>query len=58
MRVLLPSWNEMSQVSGAQADPLIRGRHQLTVDEARRGTRFDDAVARTAWPIELHDRAR
>ena len=21
------------------------------------GTRFEDAVARTAWPIELHDRA-
>ncbi|HEY2687941.1 MAG TPA: FAD-dependent oxidoreductase [Streptosporangiaceae bacterium] len=35
----------------------IRGRHQLTVDEVRKGTRFDDAVARTAWPIELHDRA-
>ncbi len=27
------------------------------VDEVRKGTRFDDAVARTAWPIELHDRA-
>jgi FAD-dependent oxidoreductase family protein len=35
----------------------IRGRHQLTLDEVRAGTRFDDAVARTAWPIELHDRA-
>jgi 2-polyprenyl-6-methoxyphenol hydroxylase-like FAD-dependent oxidoreductase len=35
----------------------IQGRHQLTVDEVRDGTRFDDAVARTAWPIELHDRA-
>jgi FAD dependent oxidoreductase len=34
----------------------IKGRHQLTVDEVRAGTRFDDAVARTAWPIELHDR--
>ena len=34
----------------------IQGRHQLTVDEVRAGTRFDDAVARTAWPIELHDR--
>jgi hypothetical protein len=29
--------------------------HQLTVDEVRAGTRFPDAVARTAWPIELHD---
>jgi hypothetical protein len=35
----------------------IRGRHQLTLDEVRAGTRFEDAVARTAWPIELHDRA-
>jgi FAD dependent oxidoreductase len=35
----------------------IRGRHQLTLDEVRAGVRFDDAVARTAWPIELHDRA-
>jgi hypothetical protein len=35
----------------------IKGRHQLSTDEVRGGTRFDDAVARTAWPIELHDRA-
>ena len=35
----------------------IKGRHQLTTDEVRHGTRFTDAVARTAWPIELHDRA-
>jgi FAD dependent oxidoreductase len=35
----------------------IQGRHQLTLDEVRAGTRFGDAVARTAWPIELHDRA-
>jgi hypothetical protein len=35
----------------------IRGRHQLSTDEVRGGTRFGDAVARTAWPIELHDRA-
>lgn len=34
----------------------IAGEHQLTVDEVRTGFRFDDAVARTAWPIELHDR--
>lgn len=32
----------------------IVGRHQLTADEVRSGTRFEDAVARTAWPIELH----
>jgi hypothetical protein len=35
----------------------IKGRHQLTTEEVRAGTRPDDAVARTAWPIELHDRA-
>ena len=35
----------------------IKGRHQLTTEEVRAGTRFADAVARTAWPIELHDRA-
>ncbi|MBX5466767.1 MAG: FAD-dependent oxidoreductase [Firmicutes bacterium] len=34
----------------------IVGRHQLTADEVRQGVRFPDAVARTAWPIELHDR--
>jgi hypothetical protein len=33
----------------------VRAVHQLTVDEVRAGTRFPDAVARTAWPIELHD---
>jgi 2-polyprenyl-6-methoxyphenol hydroxylase-like FAD-dependent oxidoreductase len=33
----------------------IVGRHQLTVDEVRSGTKFPDAVGRTAWPIELHD---
>jgi hypothetical protein len=34
----------------------IAGVHQLTTDEVRTGKRFPDAVARTAWPIELHDR--
>lgn len=34
----------------------IVGAHQLKVDEVRAGTRFPDAVARTSWPIELHDR--
>ncbi|GAA4781928.1 FAD-dependent oxidoreductase [Actinomycetospora chlora] len=33
----------------------VAAAHQLTVDEVRAGTRFPDAVARTAWPIELHD---
>lgn len=34
----------------------ISSLHELTVDEVRAGTLFDDAVARTAWPVELHDR--
>jgi hypothetical protein len=34
----------------------IKGTHQLTVQEVRNGQRFHDSVARTAWPIELHDR--
>jgi flavin-dependent dehydrogenase len=34
----------------------IAGRQQLTVADVRAGTRFPDAIARTAWPIELHDR--
>ena len=34
----------------------IAGRHQLTADEVRQGVTFPDAIARTSWPIELHDR--
>jgi flavin-dependent dehydrogenase len=33
----------------------IVGRQQLTVADVRAGTRFPDAIARTAWAIELHD---
>lgn len=33
----------------------IAGRHQITVDEVRSGTMYADAIARTSWPIELHD---
>jgi hypothetical protein len=32
----------------------IVGRHQLTADEVRSGAHFEDEIARTAWPIELH----
>ena len=35
----------------------IAAAHQLTVDEVRAATLFPDAVARTSWPIELHDTA-
>jgi hypothetical protein len=33
----------------------IVGRQQLTVEDVRAGLNFPDAVARTGWPIELHD---
>ena len=33
----------------------VAARRQLTLDDVRAGTRFPDAVARTAWPVELHD---
>jgi len=36
----------------------IAGVHQLTEAEVRAGTRFEDAIGRTAWPIELHDHAQ
>lgn len=35
----------------------IVGRQQLTADDVRAGVKFPDAVARTAWPIELHSHA-
>ena len=35
----------------------IVGRHHLTVDEVRRGVKFEDSVARTAWPLEQHHHA-
>ncbi len=41
---------------GVRQTRWIVGRHHLTVDEVRAGTRFPDAVARTSWPIELHER--
>jgi flavin-dependent dehydrogenase len=34
----------------------IVGRHHLVVDEVRAGKKFSDAIARTSWPIELHER--
>jgi hypothetical protein len=32
----------------------IMGCHHLTVDEVRQGVKFEDTVARTAWPLEQH----
>jgi hypothetical protein len=33
----------------------IAARKQITVEEVRQGVKFQDAIARTSWPIELHD---
>lgn len=41
---------------GIRQSRWIVGRHQLTEAEVRAATRFEDAIARTSWPIELHDR--
>ena len=35
----------------------IVGCHHLTVDEVRRGVKFEDSIARTAWPLEQHHHA-
>jgi hypothetical protein len=35
----------------------IEGQHSLTVEEVRSGFKFPDAIARTAWAIELHSHA-
>jgi hypothetical protein len=35
----------------------IVGRHHLTVDEVRAGLKFEDSIARTAWPFEQHHHA-
>ena len=33
----------------------IKARHHITTDEVIGEVRYDDAIARTAWPIELHN---
>lgn len=43
-------------LTGIRQTRWIVGRQQLTVEDVRAGTRFADAIARTAWAIELHDR--
>ena len=40
---------------GVRQTRWIVGRQQLTVEDVRAGAKFPDAVARTGWPIELHD---
>jgi len=40
---------------GVRQTRWIVGVKRLTVDEVLAGTCFDDAIARTAWAIEVHD---
>jgi hypothetical protein len=40
---------------GVRQTRWIVGQQQLTVEDVRAGRKFPDAVARTGWPIELHD---
>jgi hypothetical protein len=42
---------------GVRQTRWIVGRVQLTLDEVRRGYRHPDAIGRTAWPVELHDKS-
>lgn len=41
--------------TGIRQTRWISGTHQLSLEEVRSGKKCDDAVARTAWPVELHD---
>jgi hypothetical protein len=41
--------------TGIRQTRWISGMHQLSLEDVRSGKRFDDAIARTAWPVELHD---
>src|SRR4051812_2156911 len=43
---------------GVRQTRWIVGRQQLAVEDVRAGRKFPDAVARTGWPIELHDTPR
>jgi len=41
--------------TGIRQTRWISGARQLSLEDVRSGKHFDDAVARTAWPVELHD---
>jgi hypothetical protein len=42
---------------GVRQTRWIVGKHHLTADEVRAGTKFPDSIARTAWPLEQHHNA-
>jgi len=39
---------------GVRETRKITGRYQLAVDDVLGGRKFDDAICRSAWPVELH----
>ena len=43
--------------TGIRQTRWLSGVRQLSLEDVRSGRRFEDAVARTAWPVELHDHA-
>jgi FAD dependent oxidoreductase len=43
---------------GVRESRRVIGRYQLTRDDVLCGRKFDDAVARASWPIELWEEAR
>lgn len=42
-------------VTGIRQTRWIHGMKQLTLDDVRSGRKFSDAIARSAWPVELHN---
>ena len=41
--------------TGIRQSRWIHGVQQLSVSDVRKGTKFEDAIARSAWPVELHN---
>lgn len=41
-------------VNGIRQTRWIEGMKQLSLADVRAGTKFPDAIARSAWPVELH----
>ena len=41
--------------TGIRQTRWISGVKQLSLADVRSGTRFDDAIARASWPVELHN---
>lgn len=44
-------------LAGIRQTRWIVGHQQLTVHDVNAGLKFNDAIARTAWPMELHGKA-